>query len=456
MRSGKGFPDIPLLLIPVMLLAVLVLVQILSYRNTFIVDLTAERLYTLSGKSLQVLDGLDGSKLEAIAFFLQDDPAAAEVSDLLSQYRRAYPAFSYELVDPTKNPKLVEQYQVGSNGTLVLSYQGRSTNLVSREEEAISNGIYRLAGETATEVYFLTGHGEKTPLGEYSKLALALEDERYRLGELLLLREEAIPAGTRIMVIAGPREPVSLYEQRLLTVFLAEGGSLLILLDPYRSGGLEDFLAAYGMLLGADTVVDERSRIMGGDVLFPIVSDYGDHPISRSLDLVSFYPIARSIEITDDSREDSLRKVDLRYLARTGSDTWSETDTEALTAGKPQFVPGEDLPGPRIIAVAGSLERPNGGGEERNEGRVVLFGDSDFAGNDYFGVGGNRDLIMNTFAWLSSETDLIGIRSRDPDHTPIILTQGQSDALFWIFIVLLPALLVSAGVAVRLLVRWKR
>jgi len=56
---------------------------------------------------------------------------------------------------------------------------------------------------------------------------------------------------------------------------------------------------------------------------------------------------------------------------------------------------------------------------------------------------------------LTSDPSLIGIRSRDPSHTPIILTEGQTRAVFWLLIVLLPGLALVAGVSVWLVSRWK-
>ncbi len=437
-----------LVLLPLMLLAVLVLVQILSSRFLLRIDLTSKRLYSLSEKSLQVLGQLDGSALEATAFFVRDDAGREQARDILDRYRSAYSGFSFEIVDPTKNPGLVERYQVGSNGTVVLEYRGRVTKVVSQEEEAITNGIYRLSAESRADVYFLTGHGEKSIDGGMSRLAAALEDEHYRVQELLLLREEQVPEDARCLVVAGAREPLSSHELQLLDTYLREGGSLLVMVEPFRDAGLSGFLAGLGIELRSDTIIDERSRIMGGDSLFPIVSDYGSHSITRSIDLVSFYPIARSLSISRQLPPG----VDVRPIALTGRDTWAETDSDSLAEGNAAFDREEDVPGPLVLGAALTLEDT----ASPDEGRLVIFGDSDFAGNEYFGTEGNRDLVLNSVAWLASEPDLIGIRSRDPSHTPIILTRSQTNLVFWLFIVLIPALSAAAGVLVRLKVRWKQ
>jgi gliding motility-associatede transport system auxiliary component len=446
--APKRSIDLTMILVPVLLLAVLVMLQILSNRYILRVDLTAKSLYSLSQKSRQILDGLDGSDLKATAFFARDDAGREQARDILNQYRNGYSSFSFEIVDPAKNPRLVEQYQVGSNGTIVLEFKGRETKVVSQDEEAITNGIYRLSSTAEAKLYFLRGHGEKSPNGELSELSAALEGERYTVDDILLLREERIPDDARCLVIAAPRQALSPYELRLIDDYLAKGGNVLLMLEPYRDAGLADFLGQLGIGLRMDTIIDERSKIMGGDFLFPLVSDYGSHAITRSINVVSFYPIARSLIIEQDLPEG----VDIRPIAVTGRETWSESDFEALSKGETAFQEGEDTQGPLTLAAALTMERESGG----SEGRMVIFGDSDFAGNDYFSVAGNRDLVLNSIAWLASEPSLIGIRSRDPNHTPIILTQRQTNLVFWLFIVLLPLLSAVAGVLVWFRVRWKQ
>ncbi|MEQ1570351.1 MAG: hypothetical protein ABMA64_32250, partial [Myxococcota bacterium] len=42
--------------------------------------------------------------------------------------------------------------------------------------------------------------------------------------------------------------------------------------------------------------------------------------------------------------------------------------------------------------------------------RIVVIGDSDFAANQYLDWGNNRDLFLNSIAWLAAEEDQIGER----------------------------------------------
>ena len=50
--------------------------------------------------------------------------------------------------------------------------------------------------------------------------------------------------------------------------------------------------------------------------------------------------------------------------------------------------------------------------------------------------------------WLSSDEDLISIRPRDPENTPLNISQSQMMRLFWINVIGLPLVIVLFGVRV--------
>ena len=77
-----------------------------------------------------------------------------------------------------------------------------------------------------------------------------------------------------------------------------------------------------------------------------------------------------------------------------------------------------------------------------------MFGDSDFAGNSYLNLSGNRDLFMNTLSWLAEEEDLIAIRPKKRESQPVVLSYIQGRVIFWTSVVLLPATVMIFGVVV--------
>jgi ABC-type uncharacterized transport system involved in gliding motility auxiliary subunit len=86
------------------------------------------------------------------------------------------------------------------------------------------------------------------------------------------------------------------------------------------------------------------------------------------------------------------------------------------------------------------------------ETRLVVVGDSDFAGNNALGIQGNRDFALNSINWLAQQENLIAIRPHDPQDRRIQLTEDQTQRIFWIALLIIPGLLLGTGVRVW----WKR
>jgi ABC-type uncharacterized transport system involved in gliding motility auxiliary subunit len=144
-------------------------------------------------------------------------------------------------------------------------------------------------------------------------------------------------------------------------------------------------------------------------------------------------------------------------LVRSSSESWAETDKSRLEKGEASFDPIKDRKGPLNLAVLITLSPPGktvkGETAEKKvtnppQGRIVVFGDSDFASNGYFNLSGNGDLFLNTINHLTEEEQLISIRPAKSPVKPLSLTAGQAQVLFLVPLVLLPLLVIGAGVIV--------
>ena len=80
------------------------------------------------------------------------------------------------------------------------------------------------------------------------------------------------------------------------------------------------------------------------------------------------------------------------------------------------------------------------------ESRLAVVGDSDFAANYAIGIQGNKDLFVNAVNWLAQQENLISIRPKDASDRRVTLTAGQQSAVFWLSLLLIPALALGAGV----------
>jgi ABC-type uncharacterized transport system involved in gliding motility auxiliary subunit len=97
------------------------------------------------------------------------------------------------------------------------------------------------------------------------------------------------------------------------------------------------------------------------------------------------------------------------------------------------------------------------GGEART-GRLVVYGNAEFANNFFIEYLGNKDLFVNTVAWLARDPDVIGHRRslQEPGRNQFFMTSEQGDHIFWVAAVAQPLLFALVGVVFVARRRWGR
>ena len=82
--------------------------------------------------------------------------------------------------------------------------------------------------------------------------------------------------------------------------------------------------------------------------------------------------------------------------------------------------------------------------------RLVVIGDSDLATNTQLQNVPNATLLANTLNWLVERESLVGIPPKRPEHVKLSLTASQLSRLTWLVLIVLPGLVILAGVTVYL------
>lgn len=430
-----------------------VVITLLSGRHYFRWDLTAFKEHTLSEQTLQALKTIQ-EPVTVKAFAKEPSEESSSIRKLLAAYSYHLKEMSFEFIDPDRNPSLTRQYDIRELNTVILEGYGKSQTLQMPDEEALTNALVRLSRDRSEKVYWVMGHGERPfKSGEPESLATihqSLSNQNYEFEEWTLAQKD-IPSDAALVVVAAPEKPLFPEEVASLKRFLDQGGSLLVFLEPYQDGGLKEFLREYGVVISSDVVVDKMSRVMGGDFLLPMIVTYGDHPITRNFRLLSFFSLARSVEVDKEVKKKGLT---LTNLAMTSPESWSEMDRDALNKGGARFDP-EDRQGPLSLAVIVELDpqeakrdKASEEGEVTGQGKLLVFGDADFASNKFIGLAGNKDLLLNTIHYLAGRKDLITIAKKDRPAEHLMLTRNQGLLLFWVPVVLIPLLVIVLGVLV--------
>jgi ABC-type uncharacterized transport system involved in gliding motility auxiliary subunit len=426
-------------------------------------DLTEAGMYTLAPQSKKVVEAL-GQDLGMTAFV--EGGQDQQLETLLDSYRYAAPArVQTRLVDPDKEPALVEQMKITAAHSVHLQYGKESFVVTNPTEEAITNGIIRVSGAVKKTVYFVEGHGEadiqaqEDPRG-YSSAKLALEQENYEVKTLLLPSAESIPADASVVALVGPARPLTDHEIQLVDGYLKRGGHVLLLVGP-RQGGerLVKLLADWGLSLGQDIVIDREVRLFEGPRLgiVPITKTYGSHPITQGFRDYTVYPQARTVEPATNPK----KGLTVTALAKTSASSWAETLVDDVFTKGTASLDEVDRKGPLSVAAAVGAklkdlgETPPAGsdGKTPEEARLVVIGSAMFAENQQLAQSRlNSDLLLNAVGWLVGQEELVSIRSRSVRASRAELTETQGVQLFYLSVLILPQLLIATGIAVW----WRR
>lgn len=447
---------------------ILVAVNYLASRQNKRWDLTANQVYSLSEQTIKILRNLDAP----VKFTVFDRELALDgYRDRLEAYTYQSSQVSAEYVDPEKNPLRARAAQIQSLGTIVIEYKDRTERATSSDEQALANALIKVVTGAEKKVYFTQGHGEKDTANSdqrsgYSAVASALSADNYGVDKLVLVQAKQVPADATVVIIAGPQTDFLQPEIDALKQYVARGGKVLALLDPVddpaRPGTplLNAFLREWGFDIGSNIVVDASGigQLLGTDASVPVATSYPAHPITTNFQLMTAYPLARSVAPVEGGVEGRFPQS----LVQTSAQSWAEADIAALAKGDGRVelnADKGDKPGPISLAAAVSApapeasaqpepkpETPEGQEAPKPESRLAVIGDSDFISNGVLGVQGNRDFFMNTVNWLAQQENLIAIRPREPEDRRLTLTADQQSRIFWLSVILIPGLVFAAGI----------
>jgi ABC-type uncharacterized transport system involved in gliding motility auxiliary subunit len=439
----------------VLILGVIVLVEAVSFRHSYRIDLTENKRWSLSPQTVKVAGELP-VPVKAIAFYRPDQPGKRTAEDLLKQYAsRSDGKFTWEVIDADRNPLVARQYGFESYGTVALEAtlkdgEKKQEKIQDLDEEKLTNAMIRVTRPGKRVVYFLKGHGEKDPGSSdrtgYGQMKAAVEKLNYEVKDLVLARETKVPDDVTIVVVAGPQRELLPNEIEALVGFVNRAGKVFFMVDPFQNTGLTATLERWGLGLGNDVIIDisPTGRRAGAGPEIPVVVDYLSHPITRDFRFATFFPVARTVSVKDKAPEG----VTAQALARTSSESWAETSQEQIRTGQVKPDPGEAR-GPLVIAAVATIDAKDAPADRKSaKARIVLVGDSDFAANEFVNLSGNRDFFLNTLSWLAEEENLIAVRPKESRSAPVFLTAAQNQVVFLVPVVLIPLTLIVAGVVV--------
>jgi ABC-type uncharacterized transport system involved in gliding motility auxiliary subunit len=462
---------------------ILVMVNYYAFKHYTHKDLSESQFYTLSPKTVDVLQKLD-SPITAYTFLDEHNAGQAdEISNLLKEYQlTAGKNMIVEKIDPAydiaRATDLQKQLHFDGNDHLVIfQYKDKAPRFVKQEdlfelnpmtgqvgafkgEQQLTAAIIGLVEGKASKIYLTVGHGEHplqdttTPTG-YGLVGQSLKNENVESQNLNLAQKGEVPADADAVIIAGPAIAFSPIEADALDKYLENNGKLLILLDPYVNLGLDDVLKKYGLHYEDDLVLYRGTTSTGSQVTLPLAAIYqggfSAHPITTKFAQANLQLLiydARSITLPTSAPGQPPLKT--QFLLQTDADSWGWISKNGAPPPDPKqltFNKATDIPGPVTIAAAydgGTTTDPTTKATMFAT-RIVAVGASKFLENDVAdSVGGN--FFTNCLDWLVKKDAVLDISPKKPQQYGVSLNPMSYRTVVWCAAFFIPGAALMLGI----------
>lgn len=414
-------------------------------------DLTEESLNSLSEQTTSLVRKLD-TELEIKGFFTENRPEEEAARNQFKHITKMLEDESSQvrvaLINPLKKPELAKAYKIEMAGVVVLKMGEKQTTITDMSEESFANAIVKITRGRNKVVYVLEGHGEllydesekETGSGRFVK---ALQDSSYSTAKLSLAQTGEVPKDADALAILGGTQPLLDSEINAIISYAASGGRIFIAMDPGKRHNLGELVKRFGVQFSGDYIIDQLGQLSGLSAAIAIgtefskTSDLTKNFVNIQSGLLLASPLKRAEGASPDIRVEEIVKTSPASVTK-------RSITEKIK------IESTDPRGPFAVVVTaqgpGKALMPSGA--EDKEFSVVVFGSSSIASNQFFDTmfPVNRDLALNSIAFLANDKDLITIRPKEPKGTRLIVTRTNKLIVILGFFIPVPLILfITSG-----------
>ncbi|MBM3381209.1 MAG: hypothetical protein FJY29_02090 [Betaproteobacteria bacterium] len=300
------------------------------FSKTF--DLTQRKVNSLSTETLNVLKEL---KTDVQIVCIPSQNQQERYCDESTQLRRLFAENSPKIQHfalSLDDPEAFQQVRPGGYSRLVLLTKDKARNEVvgAVTESKLTNALLNLT-KSKRAVYFLTGNGEHETSMEggrnFFNVAEILRNRNYEVIPHKITEE--LPAQAQL-VIAGPAQgPYTQLVENSLRRFLARGGRLIFVVNPYREPGMPKLFADLGVRLDSSVLINNRGATQFGAQLAQL------DPMRPPIIIGEFSrnsPVTSPFRTTDVGLADGARAMSFAAPASTDANALKVKGTELMSA----------------------------------------------------------------------------------------------------------------------------
>lgn len=452
LRQKSTYYNLNLGLILSLLLGILLFSNYIAgiYKLRF--DLTEQGLHSLSLQSINIINKIP-EKMEFL-YFEPPSPHREKITKLMELFKYKSKKIKYRVLDPNSYPSLAKSLEIKKTGTLVIRFFEKEKSKVIRirkpTEEKITNGILKLIEEREPKLYVLQGHGERSiaprsPVS-ISRLKRYLKREVYAWKELSLMDAGKIPPDADALLILGPQTSFFPTEISLIREYFEKGGRILLAIDvdikheglPPGAKQIAKWLKEYSINIGNEMLVDMASKLVKQEaqVVVGVISSK-NHSITKDFPrsnmpgktLISFY-FPLSTLLWRDDKPSKIPNMTFESIVQSSPKAWAENSWKDIKRGKVDHDPIKEEKGSMDIGISIEIKE--------KKARMLVFTTSAFLVDGLINAAWNRDLVLNSIAWLTNKEGMISVRGKERRDTELHIEQRSIDFIFWMVVIIIP------------------
>ncbi len=430
-------------------------------------DMTEEKLYSISDETKKLLSSLDEDV--DVYWLVTSGQEDTTLQQVLSRYSE-YDHVNVIQVDPVKYPNFASTYtdeSISYNSVIVSCgtrsmyipysdiwtysdfdtyyyyyyYYGTEYLDVFAGESKITSAINYVTSEELPVMYMLSGHGET---GFSDDLLDSIALQNIQAESLSLLTLESVPEDCALLAILGPVSDISDTELAMIEAYLDGGGKLLVTTEYTESDmtNFETLLNYCGMEVTYGYVLESSSQYYSYGYIDLLLPTIGSHEITVPLTEGGYsvmIPDAQGLTVVDGS------SFTVSALLSTSSSSYIKQDLSGVISYEQEE---DDPTGPFLLGAAA---------EDTDTGaQVVVFTSTVFAENDYSEMvsGANLDLMLNALDWLCDKTDSISIHTKTISSDYLTFSDNSARLMKIVLVIVVAGVFLEAGVGF-FVCRWK-
>ncbi len=440
------------------ILAIVILINMIFSSLNLRIDLTTNKLYTISDITIGMLKNLN-SKIK-ITVLADESTVPLDYKEIVDKYKSYSKNIEVVYKDPQKNPRYFDVYTGDKNfseqsiivekvGSVPLKYrlivnsdlmasQGSITQ--SYVEKGITDAISYVTSDKARTIYLTEGHQE---MELDSTVTKDIENRNYEVKKINLNNQDIPLDATDMILMFSPQSDLSQTEVDKIKDYLSKGGRMLFSIDYTRDEfpNLKKVINAYGLDLKRSIIIegDGSKAIQGAPYIF--IPSIQDHKITEDIKQGPIY-LSSCMPIMElDTRKSTLEITPILKSSVKSYDKMADSQSGSIEKE------ASDTEGPFNVAELVIDKASNTGAAKDTE--IMVVSTSSFANATFLSNAASQldlDFLFGTISFMTDNPYNVKILPKD--NISEILKEKitvDNQIKIGICIIVLPLLFFTAG-----------